>query len=715
MKKFFILFFLSLITLKSIPSPPPHEGLWLPLFIKDYNYNEMRRAGLKLSADQLYNINKPCIKDAVVAIGDGNGSGTIISNKGLLLTTYQSAYPFISKLSSKETNFIKNGFWASSQKEEIPCLGLEVTFLIEMQDVTEDVLFAIPENISESKREELIQRKIDKILAKYNKEERYQAKIESFSYGNQYFLFVYQTFQDIRIVGAPPSEIAQFGGETERWSWPRHNADFAIFRIYSSPDGAPSKFDPENIPFVPKYYIPISLKGFRMEDFAMVWGYPQASKRSISSQEVKYWTDIYAKAYVEASAPFLSPFRNSINSSDSSKLYYGDFFNVLTNQYIRSKGEIDNIFALDISTEIQNRERKMQKWITSETQSNKKFHSLFLNMDSIYSKVDPNLIKCFWYGNITLQSSKFLMIPYLIQEFSPSTKTTIEIENIVNQYNKIILTVDKDLEIKLIEASFSLWEKLPESVRPKMSAFITKYFGNSSKLFATNVVNKSIFSSEERLRKFLAHPKMAIYQKDPLVRYYQELIKIIELGNRELLKFETAMIPLRRDYASILLQMDHSYEIKFYPEANNSMRVSFGNIVGYQPSDAISFNYFTNHLGILSKVKGKPNDVNYKIPEKLKSLLIEQDFLSYEQDGELRICFITNADSGYGSVGSPVLNGDGQLIGIMFDANRESIGNNFLYNKEIHRTVCLDTRYILFLIDKFADASYLFQEMNIIQ
>jgi hypothetical protein len=550
---------------------------------------------------------------------------------------------------------------------------------------------------------------------KYNKEQQYQTKIESFSYGNQYFLFVYQTFKDIRLVGAPPSEIAQFGGETERWSWPRHNADFAIFRIYTAPNGSPALFNQKNIPFIPKYFIPISLKDTRIDDFAMVWGYPQASKRSISSQEVKYWTDIYAKAYVEACSPFLAPFRNSIKSSDSTKLYYGDFYNVLTNQYIRSKGEIDNIFALEILSEIQIRETKMKRWIMSQDKNYDKYNPLFSHLDSTFAKVDPNLIKCFWYGNITLQSSKFLMLPYLIQNFSPSPKTTEEIDSIVKLYKSLTEIIDKDLEIKLIEASFSLWDKLPESIRPKMSAFITKYFNNSPKGFATAVVNKSIFSSEEQLRKFLTHPKISVYQKDPLMRYYHELIKIIELGRVEIEQYESKMTPLRRDYSSILLQLNGSPENKFYPEANNSLRVSFGNIVGYQPSDAITYNYFTNHLGILFKVKGKPNDPFYKIPEKLKALLINQDYLSYEQDGELRICFITNADSGYGSVGSPVLNGEGHLIGIMFDANRESIGNNFLYNKEIHRAVCLDSRYMLFLIDKFAEASYLFEEMNIIQ
>jgi hypothetical protein len=512
-------------------------------------------------------------------------------------------------------------------------------------------------------------------------------------------------------VGTPPSEIAQFGGESERWSWPRHNADFALFRIYTSPDGSPAPFAQGNIPCVPKYFIPISLKGSQMDDFAMIWGYPQASKRSISSQEVKYWTDIYAKAYVEACSPFLSPFRNSIKSSDSTKLFYGDFFNVLTNQYIRSKGEIDNIFALEILSEIQYRETTMKKWITSKDQ----YNSLFPHLDSTFTKVDPNLIKCFWYGNMTLQSSKYLMLPYLIRGFSPSPRSQSEIDSLVNQYKSLILDIDKDLEIKLVEASFSLWEKLPESLRPKMSAYITKYFNNNPKAFATAVGNKSIFSSEEQLRKFLSHPKISVYQRDPLMRYYHELLKIIELGDVEIKQFETEMISLRRDYASILLQMNRSHENKYYPEANNSLRVSFGNIVGYQPSDAITYNYFTNHLGILSKVKGKPNDPYYKIPDKLKTLLINQDFLSYEQEGELRICFITNADSGYGSVGSPVLNGEGHLIGIMFDANRESIGNNFLYNKDIHRTVCLDSRYMLFLIDKFADASYLFEEMNIIQ
>lgn len=715
MKRVFILFIIFTTILQATPSPPPHEGLWLPLFIKDFNYNEMKRAGLKLSADQLYSINQPCIKDAVVAIGDGEGSGSIISDKGLLLTTYHATYHFISNISTPEHNYIKDGFWATHEKEEIPCTGMKVTFLIQMFDVTDDILGTIPERIPETKRAELIAKKIQKIILKYSDHSKYEVKIESFCYGNQYFLFVYQVFTDVRLVGTPPSDITQFGGEEERWSWPRHNADFAIFRVYTAPDGSPAPYDSLNIPLIPKYVLPINIQGTTLDDFTMVWGYPQESKRFISSFEIKYWTDTYAKAFVEASTPFLPHLRSAIAAQDKTKLYYGDFFNVLTNHYLRNKGEMDNIFALDILSEIESRETKMKRWIHTQDEQYEQFNTLFSQLDTTFKQIDPDLIRCFWYGNITLQSSKMLMLPYLIENFSPTVRTEEEIEKIMQFYKSWIVTIDKDLEIKLIQSSFALWSKIPESLRPNITPYTTKYFNNDYKAFAEAVLNKSIFSSEERLKKFLLHPKVSVYQQDPLMRYYHELMKMIKYGETKISDFEKSIVPLQRDYALALLQMNTKDDKRHYPEANNSLRVSFGNIAGYQPADAVTYNYYTNHIGVLKKSKGKPSDSNYRIPEKLKRLLMDQDFSSYEQEGELRICFITDSDSGYGSIGSPILNGDGEIIGMMFDANKESLGNNFLYSKDIHRTVCLDSRYILFLIDKFADSSYLFEEMDIIQ
>ena len=713
--KSFWLFVFSILTFTTLASPPPHEGLWLPLFIKDFNYNEMKRSGLKMSADQLYDINKPCIKDAIVEIGNGKGSGAVISKNGLLLTTYQNILPYLTELSTSENNILKNGFWAKTKTEEKLCTGLTVTFLIRMENVSREVLESIPENIPEYKRAELVQKKIQKIIAKYADDKKVDLHIEPLCYGNEYYLFFYQEFKDIRLVVAPPSEMALFGGENERWMWPRHNSDFSLLRIYGAPDGSPSEYAPENIPITPKYFLPISLKGYNNNDFSMIWGFPQNTNRFISSPEIKFRTEKYATAFVEASNAILPPLRNAINTKDNDQIFYGTIYNTIANQYIRQKGEIDNLYSLSILDEIQKRESKMKKWGLLQDDNPIFFDSIYVKIDTLFSRVSLDQMRCYWYGNVSLQSSKFLMLPYHFQNVTPTPKSEQEIDQIIKDYQNLTSGADKDLEIKLIQASISLWNKLPEELRPQISPYVIKFFNNDYNAFASAIVNKSIFSSDTTLRKFLENPKSSIYKADPLIRYFHEIIKTISKGESVYLSMQEDLIPLQREYAHILLEMNKQENDPYYPEANNSLRVSFGKITGYQPSNAITYQYYTNHIGILEKNKGKRNNPNYKLPPSLIDILTNQDFGSYEYDGELRICFITNADSGFGNNGSPVLDGDGAIIGMMFDSNRESLGYQYLYNYELHRSICLDVRYIIFLLEKFGGVPYLFDEMNLIQ
>lgn len=713
--KSFWLFVFSLLTFTTLASPPPHEGLWLPLFIKDFNYNEMKRSGLKMSADQLYDINKPCIKDAIVEIGNGKGSGAVISKNGLLLTTYQNILPYLTELSTSENNILKNGFWAKTKTEEKLCTGLTVTFLIRMENVSREVLESIPENIPEYKRAELVQKKIQKIIAKYADDKKVDLHIEPLCYGNEYYLFFYQEFKDIRLVVAPPSEMALFGGENERWMWPRHNSDFSLLRIYGAPDGSPSEYAPENIPITPKYFLPISLKGYNNNDFSMIWGFPQNTNRFISSPEIKFRTEKYATAFVEASNAILPPLRNAINTKDNDQIFYGTIYNTIANQYIRQKGEIDNLYSLSILDEIQKRESKMKKWGLLQDDNPIFFDSIYVKIDTLFSRVSLDQMRCYWYGNVSLQSSKFLMLPFHFQNVTPILKSEQEIGQIIKEYQNLTSGADKDLEIKLIQASISLWNKLPEELRPQISPYVIKFFNNDYNAFASAIVNKSIFSSDTTLRKFLENPKSSIYKADPLIRYFHEIIKTISKGESVYLSMQEDLIPLQREYAHILLEMNKQENDPYYPEANNSLRVSFGKITGYQPSNAITYQYYTNHIGILEKNKGKRNNPNYKLPPSLIDILTNQDFGSYEYDGELRICFITNADSGFGNNGSPVLDGDGAIIGMMFDSNRESLGYQYLYNYELHRSICLDVRYIIFLLEKFGGVPYLFDEMNLIQ
>lgn len=713
--KSFWLFIFSILTLTISAAPPPHEGLWLPLLIKEFNYNEMKRSGLKISSDQLYHINNPCIKDAIVQIGEGEGSGSIVSDNGLLLTTFNTIFPYITELSKGTENILKNGYWAKNNNEERPCPGLSVTFLKRMENVTNEVLGAIPQNIPEYKRKELVEKKINRMIGKYQIGLEDQVSIESFFYGNEYYLVYFQEYKDVRLVVAPPVELAQFGGEQESWMWPRYNADFALLRIYTAPDGSSAPFSPENIPLNPKYYLPISLKGYQENDFTMIWGYPGRTNRFISSPEMKFRIEQNAKAFVEASSAILNPLRDGILSNDTIKIYYGDLYQSISNQQIRYLGEINNLFRLNLIDEVQKRESQMNRWGLFQDDDPIFFDSLYQKMESVFSNINLDLMRAYWYGNITLLSSRFLMLPYQLKEVTPTPKTEKEIEIIINDYRQWMKGVHRDLEKKMILSSFSLWPKLPDQNKPKVGPYIQKYFNNDQKAFSSAIVDKSIFSSEESLREFLKDPKISIYQKDPLLRYYHEVIKTTQMGEVAYQKLEQDLVPLQREYAGIILKMNQKDHRSFYPDANQTLRVSYGNISGYQPSNAILYHYYTNHIGILEKIKAKPNDPNYRIPSSLKQLFFDQRFGSYEYEDELRICFITNADSGIGSNGSPVLNQNGALIGLMFDTNRESLGNHYLYHSEVHRSICLDVRYMLFLLEHYGGVSYLFEEMNLIQ
>jgi hypothetical protein len=701
------------LTLTAIPSTPPYEGLWLPVLIKDFNFNEMRRSGLKLTAEQLYDINKPSIKDAIVQIG--TGSGSVISNNGLVVTTYRNIFPFISGLSSPEKNLVKDGFWANNRTEELPCLGLTVTFLVQMQNVTEEVLGAIPENIPEYKRAELIDRKIKKIIAAYQLDQKYKVSVESYCSGNEYYLYVFQEFSDIRLVVSPPSSIAQFGGEEELFQWPRHNADFCILRIYGAPDGTSASYSASNEPIKPKYFLPISLKGYQENEFNMVWGYPETSDRYMSSAEIKFQTEKFKIPFVESAGVLLTPLKNGIFSKETSQLTYAPFYQKLAHQYKLFKGETDNMTSLNIISEIQVREQKMRRWNLMQDEISVLYDSVFIKIDSVTNSMDINLMRCYWYGNLTLQSSRFMMLPYFLKEVTPNPKTEQEIDTIIAKYKRYIAGSDTEMEVKMMQASFALWGKLPEGLKPKIGPYVTKFYNNEYNNFAFAIINKSIFSSETALRKFLENPKKSVYQVDPLLRYYHEVIKTISKGEKVYQEFEKTMIPLKREYSGVLFNKIKNEEKSYYFDGNSSLRVSYGNISGYQPYNAISYQYYTNHIGIIEKMKSKSNDPQYKIPAKLESLFLESDFGPYEYEEEMKICFLSNADSGEGSNGSAVLNGQGALIGMMFDVNHESLGNTYLFNNNIHRSICLDIRYMLFLIEKYGNSAYLFDEMELIQ
>ncbi|HNY63323.1 MAG TPA: S46 family peptidase [Bacteroidales bacterium] len=712
--KFLFLLFFS-FSLIICSAADPHEGLWYPWKIKEIIYNEMRRAGLELSLDQLYSSEQHSIKDAIVQIGNGEGTGTIISEQGLLLISYQTAYPYLTLLSQGEKNYLKEGYFAIRKEEEIPCPHLYVTLLVEAIDITDEVLGAIPEKIPEYKRTELIERKIQRLYEKYRSVYSDSIEIKPVNYGNQYHLTCYKRFTDLRLVGVVNSSVATQGAVLEPHSWPRYNANFALFRIYTDSLGNPNHYDESNIPYEPQYAVPISIQGGGEEAFTMIWGYPKQSKRSISSYEMLYRVKVEGRAKMEAIEPIIPVIKKDIAQMINEPYNQVRFFQNLYNQYFETQQELSNLTALDIIDEVLEREENMKRWVFADDDRYDSYHTLMSDLDTLFKKQNPDLVKTYWYANIILQSSTMLMMPYYIPDCTPGSRTDAEIEEILQQYRARVPFVHKEVEIKLIQAMLSLFDQLPEQYRPKIKPFVAKYYNNNNADYAKAIVESSIFSSEEDLKKYLKRPKTAIYHRDPLIRYYEELTKLIMMSKPHIDSLEHALIPLQRDYAFVQHQSTRGTIDRFYSDANQSLRVSYGNIEGYKPADAVTYHCSTNHVGFLYRLKGELDAKQYPFPEELKTLLYEQDFSSYEYDGELPISFITNADYAHQAPGAAVLDASGNMIGIAIDVNKEALGGDYFYNKRIHRTICIDMRYIMFLIDKYAGASYLFEEMTIIQ
>lgn len=697
-------------------TPPPNEGLWLPIFFDDYTYTQMKLMGLRLSPEQLYSDSMPSLKDAVVLFGNHNGSASVISEDGLLLTNHHCAFPYIVEHSTEEHNYIKNGFWAKNRKEELPNPNLKVSFLVKMENVTASVLKNIPDNTSELIRYQWLENNKNLLISKYSEQGKYRVEIQSMFNGIEYFLFVYQDFYDVRLVGTPPTSLGKYGGETDNWMWPRHCADFCLFRIYTAPDGSPAPYDSSNVPLKAKYAIPISMQGIILGDFTMTLGYPISTDRYISSYEIDNLIHIINPAYQVPFDAMLPSMQNAINQKDKTKIGYGSVFNGFANAWKRIKGENNSLVSMKVVDKKREQESLIIKWIMSDSLRLQKYGNPFSELDSICKKLNPDLVNCFWYGNISILLSKTLMLPYHFSDVKPvrgKWKYSDEQKTeLLNRYKEYSDNLNADLEVQMISASFGLWKKLPEKLRPDYAAYFQKNYESKEADFAKAIVNNSIFSSEEKFKKFLKNPKIIDYQEDPLIRYFYSIIQTIKLGEDSLQLYYKQLKNPQKMLLAAMKELSNEYNVVLYPEADGTLRYTYGKISNYNPFDAVSYNYQTTHQGMLEKYKS--NDPEFGFPDRLKELFEQKDFANYDLDGFLPICFITDNDFTRGSSGSPVINKNGELVGCAFDGNWEALANQVVYNTKLQRTICVDIRYILFIIDKYAGAGYLLDEMSII-
>ncbi len=718
--KYFKIFFLVVWAVLSCNSlkafTPPDEGMWLPMFVERLNYVDMQKMGLKLTAEELYSINNSSLKDAIVNFGNFC-TAELVSPEGLLFTNHHCGYGAIQAHSSIDHDYLTNGFWAYSKSEELENKDLTATFLVRMEDVSNVVLADITPDMTESQRNQAIRKVISKLEKDNSEKGTYDVSVKSFFNGNEYYMFVYQTYKDVRLVGAPPSSIGKYGGDTDNWMWPRHTGDFSIFRIYTAPDGSPANYSKDNVPFKSKKYLPVSLKGMKKNDFAMIWGYPGKTDRFLSSHGVQLTLEQINPAIVKLGDNILEIMKADMDENDEVRIKYAANYAQVANVWKNKKGESRDLKRLGIYNQKKELENQFESWINQKSDRKEKYGNVLIEMSDAYkTSKDSKEQQFFWYFQLSLMGCKAMLMPLQLQGLNDILKRKGDKSEALQHFRTIASEHFKDYnaatEQKLMARLLELYYKniTPEMHPDFFKTVNKKYKGNFGK-FAADVFKKSVLVTEEKFNKFLDKPNAKTYEKDMLNIITNEILSKYIENSEKLSENRSKMNKARRLFVEGLREMQQ--DKVFYPDANSTMRMTYGKVVDYYPADAVHYDYYTTLTGLMAKED--PNDEEFIVPDKLKELYNKKDYGVYQKDGDVPVCFITDNDITGGNSGSPVLNGEGHLIGIAFDGNWEAMSGNITFEPELQRTISVDIRYVLFIIDKFANAQNLMKELTVIK
>jgi len=697
----------------------PDEGMWLPMFVERLNYVDMQKMGLHLTAEELYSINNSSLKDAVVSLG-GFCTAEVVSAEGLLFTNHHCGYDVIQNHSTVEKDYLTDGFWAMSKAEELPNEGLYVSFLVRMEDMTSEVLGEVTADMDEAARSAAISKKVEELKKNAAEDGKYDVELKSFFNGNEYYLFVYQEYKDIRLVGAPPSSIGKFGGDTDNWMWPRHTGDFSIFRIYTAPDGSPAEYSKDNVPMVAKKFLPVSVKGYKEDDFAMIWGYPGQTDRYRNSWAVDATLNDIDPVIVKCLGAVLEHQKEGMDADNAVRIAYASTYAGLANFWKNKIGEARDLKRLDVVSKKQELEARLQKWIDADAGRQAKYGDVLGTYADIYKQYkDQNLYQQLWYTQACFFGSKAFSFPGQATAIETVLKSGAKGDDLKKQMEKYQETskehfkeYNNKIEEKVLVALFTLLrDNIPANQQPAIFQVINKEYKGDIKEYVEEMFENSIFYTEANFNAFLAKPNLKKLQKDQALLTYNSFMdtfKVLQKANQEL---NVRNKKAQRLFVAALREMDPSKS--FYPDANSTMRMTYGKVLSYYPADAVHYNYYTTLDGVM--MKEDPNNEEFIVPAKLKELYNKKVYGRYGENGKLYTCFLTDNDITGGNSGSPVINGDGHLIGIAFDGNWEAMSGNILFEPELQRTINVDIRYVLFVIEKYAGATNLINELKIIQ
>lgn len=716
-----LLFVIFFVTTKSFAD----EGMWLINLLDKQLHELMASKGLKLKSGEIYNVDGGALTDAIVAIDGGMCSGSIISSKGLMITNHHCAYGDIHSLSTPDKNYLEDGFWAMKMSDEVPIKGKSVTFLRSVTDVTEMVTKIIDSLDAAGPRGLFFMNRVSGIVEKRYENIPYEKGLSSMWRGSKYYLYFYETYSDVRLVGAPPVSIGAFGGETDNWGWPQHKGDFAMYRVYASPDGKPSEYSAENVPMEAKKFLAVSAKGVKENDFTMVIGYPGRTNRYMSSFELREKFQILNPVISGVRRSKLEVWKKYMDASDKTRLIYADKYFGISNYTDYAKWENLCVDRFDVIEKLEEREVELQKWIMADAKRAEKYGSMLQNLRKAY-EIKADITKVREYFRESMVRGAELV--GLGQRFQGLVSTltragkeefTLEDKEIAN-FKEIALKTISELDVEADRELFKVMVKyylkeVPVSFYDQ--AFITlldKFGGNSDQL-ADFIYDNSVITSADRLNKFFAEKRsVKDIESDPVI----DVVKTI--GIRKYNAMEDSLLKVaaldpakeRGDYVRAMYEMQIEKGENIYPDANSTMRLTFGEVGGIKAKDAVYYHYLTTSTGILEKQN--PNDYEFKIKPDLKAALERGDWGRWGTNGVLYVNFLSDNDITGGNSGSAVINGNGELIGLAFDGNRESMAGDVYYVEGYCKSVCVDIRYVLWVIDKYAGAGHLINEMNIV-
>ena len=716
-----------ILTLIAIPLFFSHlvradEGMWMVNLLNKLNYGELTEMGLKLSPEDIYDINHSSLKDAIVIFG-GGCTGEVISDKGLLLTNMHCGYGRIQAHTTVENDYLKNGFWAQSMDDELPNPGLQVRFLRRIEDVSEQVQSRLSTDMTEWERQREV-RKVSKELEEQAVEgTHYSAAARPFYEGNAYYMMVYETYKDVRLVASPPTSIGDFGSLTDNWMWPRHKADFSMFRVYMSPDGKPAEYDPENVPYQPRHHLPVSLEGVDEGDFAMIMGYPGNTDRFMTSYGIRELKEVSHPNRIHIRGKKLDIMKKIMNRSPEHRIMYASKYKGTSNYWKYSIGQMEGFERIDLLSKRKKLEKQFLEWVNGNPQREAHYSNTLELIQKAYDSRRE-------YENAGQYLRETLMSGPEIIRFARSTddlKSLLdqsffkrlfgrkEIKKQINQLRERASRHFRDYhrptDQKIAETLWSMFrENIDQDFYPELFARAMEQYGGDVEGYVEHLYTSSIFADRGRFEAFLEEPDAETLEKDPVYQLSNSVYnQYYHLRDRSS-QYDNQLQKGQRLFVAGIREMKSDQT--FYPDANFTMRLTYGTVGGYKARDAVRYKYYTTLEGVMEKED--PDNYEFIVPEKLKALYRKKDYGRYGEDGRMPVCFITNNDITGGNSGSPVMNGEGELIGLAFDSNWEGMTGDIEFEEGMQKTVSTDIRYLLFILDKFGEVDWLIEEMDIV-